>query len=83
MTINLQTVRLLRAGRLVLDDISLAVKPGEIVGLLGENGAGKSTLIDAIAGEIPVTAGQITLAGRHLTELDITEQSRRRAVLPQ
>ena len=83
MTINLQTVRLLRAGRLVLDDISLAVAPGEIVGLLGENGVGKSTLIDAIAGEIPAAAGQITLAGCHLDELDTTELSRRRAVLPQ
>jgi iron complex transport system ATP-binding protein len=83
MTINLQEVRLLRAERLVLEDVSLAVAPGEIVGILGENGAGKSTLIDAIAGEIPAAAGQITLSGRNLVELDIAEQSRRRAVLPQ
>ncbi len=83
MTIKLQGVRLLRAARLVLDDVSLTIAPGEVVGVLGENGAGKSTLIDAVAGEIRPTAGQITISDRDLAGLDATAQARCRAVLPQ
>ena len=83
MTIELEGIRLLRAARLVLDDVSLTIAPGEVVGVLGENGAGKSTLIDAVAGEVGLAAGQIMISGRDLSGLDATEQARCRAVLPQ
>lgn len=83
MTIELEGIRLLRAARLVLDDVRLTIAPGEVVGVLGENGAGKSTLIDAIAGEVGLAAGQIMIWGRDLAGLDETEQARCRAVLPQ
>lgn len=83
MTISLQGIRLSRAARLVLDDVSLTIAPGEVVGVLGENGAGKSTLIDAVAGEVGPAAGRIMISGRDLVGLDATEQARYRAVLPQ
>ncbi|MFM7010077.1 MAG: heme ABC transporter ATP-binding protein [Betaproteobacteria bacterium] len=83
MTIELEGIRLLRAARLALDDVSLTIAPGEVVGVLGENGAGKSTLIDAVAGEVALAAGQIMISGRDLSGLDVTEQARCRAVLPQ
>ncbi len=83
MAIELKSLRLSRATRLVLDDVSLTIAPGEVVGILGENGAGKSTLIDAVAGEIRPAAGQILFSDRDLAELDATEQARCRAVLPQ
>ena len=39
-----------------LDDVSLSLEPGEVVGLMGDNGAGKSTLVKIIAGNFPPTA---------------------------
>ena len=47
-------------------DLSLAVRPGEVLGLVGPNGAGKTTTLRAIAGIIPPTTGQVSLAGHDL-----------------
>lgn len=49
-----------------LDRIDLALRPGEIVGLLGHNGAGKSTLLNVATGAVPATAGQMRLDGATL-----------------
>jgi zinc/manganese transport system ATP-binding protein len=54
----------LRAGdRTVLVDTSLAIKPGEFIGVLGPNGAGKTTLMRAVLGLIAPSVGQIRLFG--------------------
>jgi len=45
----------------VLDQVSVGIKPGEIMGLIGENGAGKSTLIKIICGIYQATSGEIFL----------------------
>ena len=47
----------------VLRDVNLALRPGEILALLGDNGAGKSTLINAISGVHRLDAGEIRLDG--------------------
>jgi branched-chain amino acid transport system ATP-binding protein len=47
-----------------LRGVSLDVRQGEVVALLGANGAGKSTLLNAVAGLVPATAGQIEIDGR-------------------
>lgn len=52
-----------------LHDVSLEVKHGEIVALVGSNGAGKTTLLKAISGVQPVTAGQIVLDGDGIENL--------------
>lgn len=46
-----------------VDGVSIAIGPGEVVGLLGENGAGKSTLMNVLAGAIAPTRGEITIDG--------------------
>jgi putative ABC transport system ATP-binding protein len=57
-------------GRTVLSQISLEVKAGEYVAILGESGIGKSTLLNVIAGLEPVDAGQIFFGERELTAMD-------------
>ncbi len=71
----------------VLDGLSLDVRPGELLVLLGRNGAGKSTLLKALAGEpLPPrthVSGAITLNGALLSQYTTAALARLRAVLPQ
>jgi branched-chain amino acid transport system ATP-binding protein len=50
-------------GNAAVEDVSLSVAPGEILGLIGQNGAGKTTLFDLICGYQPLNAGRILLNG--------------------
>jgi len=56
-------------GLRALDDVSLRVDPGEILGLIGPNGSGKTTLVNAITGQVPMVSGRIQLNGTDLTGL--------------
>jgi branched-chain amino acid transport system ATP-binding protein len=56
-------------GRIIVEDVSLHVAPGEVLCLLGHNGAGKSTLLRAFFGLLPGRAGHVTVAGRSLDGL--------------
>jgi simple sugar transport system ATP-binding protein len=49
-----------------VNDVSLALEPGEVVGLMGDNGAGKSTLVKMVAGNFLPTAGAMKLDGREV-----------------
>lgn len=50
-----------------LDDISLFIKAGEFISILGRNGSGKSTLLRAIAGECVLSSGTIWIGGQNST----------------
>ncbi len=56
-----QHLRIQRDTRTVLDDISLTLHAGEVLGVLGANGAGKSTLLGALAGELPIASGTLDI----------------------
>jgi simple sugar transport system ATP-binding protein len=49
-----------------LTDVSLSIRSGEVVGLMGDNGAGKSTLVKVVAGNFPPSAGKIRIDGREM-----------------
>ncbi len=70
-------------GRRVLDDVSLAVEPGEIVAVIGANGAGKSTLLRVMAGLMAPRAGTVVVGARPLGQLDRCALGRTIAYLPQ
>jgi branched-chain amino acid transport system ATP-binding protein len=52
-----------------VDHVDLAVRKGEIVGLIGHNGAGKTTLMDCISGFLTVDQGRVLLRGADITDL--------------
>ena len=54
-------------GLQILDDVSLTVPEGAIVGLIGPNGAGKTTLFNVISGFVPMAAGHLEWRGRQRT----------------
>ncbi|WP_216843643.1 heme ABC transporter ATP-binding protein [Phytoactinopolyspora alkaliphila] len=70
-------------GSLVLDDVSLEVRAGEVLALVGPNGAGKSTLLSAFAGDVTTVRGAVDLHGRRLGEWTSSEAAMRRSVLLQ
>jgi branched-chain amino acid transport system ATP-binding protein len=66
-----------RFGQVVIaEDLSFAVAPGEVVGIVGPNGAGKTSLFGLISGDLAPGAGQIRLAGREVTRLDAAARCR-------
>jgi ribose transport system ATP-binding protein len=58
-------------GVVALDGVSLAVRPREVIGLIGENGAGKSTLMKVLGGVVEPSAGTIRLDGRERRALSV------------
>ncbi len=63
-------------GRRVVDDVSLKISPGEIIGLLGPNGAGKTTTFYMIVGLIQPEAGDVFLGDRKITNLPMYRRAR-------
>ncbi len=63
--------------REVVQDVSIQVSQGEIVGLLGPNGAGKTTTFYMIVGMVRPNAGSIHLADRDITKLPMYKRARR------
>jgi ATP-binding cassette subfamily B protein len=66
-----------------LDRVSISIKPGETIALVGPSGSGKSTLLNLVLGFIRPTSGQITLDGQPMEELDLRTFRRFVSVVPQ
>ena len=62
--------------RKVVQDVSVAVQKGEVVGLLGPNGAGKTTSFYMIVGLVRADAGEISIDGRQVEHMPIHRRSR-------
>jgi ribose transport system ATP-binding protein len=60
-------------GVVALRSVTLAVRRGEVIGLVGENGAGKSTLMKILGGVVAPTAGTICIDGTPRATLNVPE----------
>jgi ABC-type branched-subunit amino acid transport system ATPase component len=71
MSVLLELDRVSRSfkGLHAVDNVSLKINAGEIVGLIGPNGAGKTTLVNLVTGMHPATAGRVRFDGRDITRL--------------
>lgn len=67
--LELQHIKKEYPGVVALKDVSLEVKKGEILALIGENGAGKSTLIKTCSGAVIPTSGKIVINGKEFTSM--------------
>ncbi len=81
--ISVRRLRVSLGGRPVLRGVDLDAAPGELVGLIGPNGAGKTTVLRAVAGHIPIDAGQVRVAGADPRRLRARDLGRLMAQVPQ
>jgi lipopolysaccharide export system ATP-binding protein len=74
--LKVESLRKRYKARTVVQDISLQVSSGEVVGLLGPNGAGKTTSFYMIVGLVPLDGGHILLDGKDLGKLPIHQRAK-------
>src|SRR3954447_17337089 len=74
--LKVENLRKRYRSRVVVQDVSLTVKNGEVVGLLGPNGAGKTTCFYMIVGLVAADGGRIELDGQTLSRLPIHARAR-------
>ena len=70
-------------GRPVVEDVTMEIRPGEVLALIGPNGSGKSTLLKAALGLIPVMDGAVCYDGRDQETMKPREIARQSALLSQ
>jgi lipopolysaccharide export system ATP-binding protein len=72
-----RNLRKVYRGRAVVQDVSIEVLPGEVVGLLGPNGAGKTTTFYMVVGLTPPDAGDVFLGDENITDLPMYLRAQR------
>ena len=86
MELHLEAINLKKSyhQKTVVDDVSIKVQRGEVVGLLGANGAGKTTTFSLILGLIPKEGGEILLDGEDISGLPMYRRAQKGlSLLPQ
>lgn len=81
--ISISNLKISHGARQVIADFSASIEAGTITAILGANGTGKSTLIAAIAGDIPIESGQITINELSIDSMKREELARLRSVAAQ
>lgn len=69
--------------KILVDGVSLVVKPGTLTAIVGKNGAGKSSLLKTVCGDLPKSAGTILFEEKNITDIEIQELAKRRAIMAQ
>jgi iron complex transport system ATP-binding protein len=81
--ISVNSISVTRGATSVIKDFSAEFKAGTITAIIGPNGCGKSTLLAAIAGDLPLTSGAISLNEKDLQSYQIAELAKLRSVVLQ
>lgn len=68
-------------GKVVVENVNLQVKPGEVLALIGPNGAGKSTLLRTVTSQLPEIHGTVFLSEKRIQEIERTELARKMALV--
>jgi iron complex transport system ATP-binding protein len=82
-TLEVQSLRFRYGRNLILDDVSMEAREGELVGILGPNGCGKTTLTRVMAGYLVPEAGTVSYNGSLIGNLHPRDLARLRAVVEQ
>ena len=69
MNLTIHNVSLSIKGRLIVNDVSITINPGEVIGLMGPNGAGKTTTFNLAVGNIKPDKGEVLMNGVRLMML--------------
>jgi iron complex transport system ATP-binding protein len=81
--ISINSISVSRNANPIIKDFSAEFKTGTISAIIGPNGCGKSTLLAAIAGDLPLTTGSISLSEKDLASYQIAELAKLRSVVLQ
>tara|TARA_B100001029_G_C14981241_1_gene406145 strand:- start:254 stop:994 length:741 start_codon:yes stop_codon:yes gene_type:complete len=76
MNLKIKKVSLNIEGRLIVDNVSITVAPGEVVGLMGPNGAGKTTTFNLAVGNLNPDKGDILMNGNSIVNLPLPIRAR-------
>ncbi len=76
MNFKIKNVSLTIEGRSIVNDVSITVSQGEIVGLMGPNGAGKTTTFNLAVGNLKPDHGNILMNGKLITKLPLPSRAR-------
>ncbi|MDP3689990.1 ABC transporter ATP-binding protein [Bradyrhizobium sp.] len=74
--LRLQSVSRNFSGLKALQDVSLGISKGEVLGLIGPNGAGKTTLVNVVTGVTPASSGTVTFMGQDITRVKTYQSAR-------
>ena len=76
MNLEIKDLTLNINGKLIVNNVSISVSPGEIVGLLGPNGAGKTSTFNLIVGNLKPNKGEILMNNKRITNLSLPQRSK-------
>jgi iron complex transport system ATP-binding protein len=81
--LSAQNLRFNVGHKAIIQNITLDVNPGEIIGLIGANGAGKSTIMKILAGETLASSGEVVVDGVLTSDYNFNQLAKKRAFIAQ
>ena len=76
MNLQIKNVSLTIEGRIIVNNVSITVTPGQIVGLMGPNGAGKTSTFNLAVGNIKPEKGEILMDGKCITHMPLANRAK-------